>query len=308
MASWEASKSAASPSAPWRARRRSDDRRRPDRHPRHRRREAADACHLTSVRLETGFVEERKPWLDAPAIAHTRIALKTLRIADGKIAGILGAKTAVPPGAAAFDAQRQRLLPTFRGMHIHLDQTFYGGPWQATLPTGHGRADRAAQERELLPLLAPLAQDRAAARLRLMQSQGTTVCRSHCNVDPVSKLGNLENLKASLARSQDTLDARDRPLPAARPSGLRQRRPDARGAPVRLDQPSRRRRPLRLRRRDGEVGRHDGRARRRLQRGRRPHHGPHGAEQAAPGQGGLQPRRCALGPLQARSSPPSPPA
>ncbi len=166
-----------------------------------------DAYHLTNVRLETGFVEERKSWLDAPVVAHTRTVLKTLRIADGRIAEILEAKAAVPPGAAAFDAQGQLMLPTFRDMHIHLDKTFYGGPWQATLPTEHGHADRVAQERELLPQLLPLAQDRTAAMIRLMHSQGTTVCRSHCNVDPVSKLGNLENLKASLARSRDTLDA-----------------------------------------------------------------------------------------------------
>lgn len=137
-----------------------------------------DAYYLTNVRLETGFVEERKPWLDAPVITHTRTELKTLRIADGKIAEILDAKMAVPPDAAAFDAQGQLMLPTFRDMHIHLDKTFYGGPWQATLPTEHGRADRVAQERELLPELLPLAQDRTAAMIRLMQSQGSLLTGS----------------------------------------------------------------------------------------------------------------------------------
>lgn len=167
-----------------------------------------EAYYLTNVRLETGFVEERKPWLDAPVITHTSTELRTLRIADGKIAEILDANAAVPPDAASFDAQGQLMLPTFRDMHIHLDKTFYGGPWQATLPTEHGRADRVAQERELLPKLLPLEQDRTAAMIRLMHSHGTTVCRSHCNVDPVSKLGNLENLKASFERFKDTLDAK----------------------------------------------------------------------------------------------------
>mgnify|MGYP002682430719 CR=1 FL=1 len=106
------------------------------------------------------------------AISHIRISRHqvfwfTLRIADGKIAEILDAKMAVPPDAAAFDAQGQLMLPTFRDMHIHLDKTFYGGPWQATLPTEHGRADRVAQERELLPQLLPLAQDRTAAMPKL---------------------------------------------------------------------------------------------------------------------------------------------
>lgn len=167
-----------------------------------------DSYYLRNVRLETGFVEEKKPWLDKPVITHTETQLKTLRIADGKIAEILDANTTVPPEAAVFDAQGQLMLPTFRDMHIHLDKTFYGGPWEATLPTEHGRADRVAQERELLPLLLPLAQDRTAAMIRLMHSQGTTICRTHCNVDPVSKLGNLENLKASLDRVKDTLEAK----------------------------------------------------------------------------------------------------
>ncbi|OCP36185.1 hypothetical protein BC360_25025 [Ensifer sp. LC163] len=167
-----------------------------------------NAYYLSNVRLETGFVEEKKAWLDAPVVTHTNTELKTLRIADGKIAEILDAKAEVPAGAAAFDAQGQLLLPTFRDMHIHLDKTFYGGPWEATLPTQHGRADRVAQERDLLPKLLPSAEERTAAMIRLMHSHGTTVCRTHCNVDPVSKLGNLEHLKASLDRFKDTLESK----------------------------------------------------------------------------------------------------
>ncbi|MFC5607679.1 amidohydrolase [Variovorax soli] len=166
-----------------------------------------NAYYLANVRLETGFVEEKKAWLDKPVITRTKTELKTLRIANGAVAEILDAKAAVPAGAAAYDAQGQLMLPTFRDMHIHLDKSFYGGPWEATLPTQRGRADRVAQEQELLPKLLPVAEERTAAMVRLMHSQGTTVCRSHCNVDPVSKLGNLEHLKASLARFKDTLES-----------------------------------------------------------------------------------------------------
>jgi cytosine/adenosine deaminase-related metal-dependent hydrolase len=142
----------------WRGRGRSDDR-----------------CRHRHHSLETGFVEESKAWLDAPVITHTSTELKTLRIADGRIAEILDANSAIPPDAASFDAQGQLVLPTFRDIHIHLDKTFYGGPWEATLPTEHGRADRVAQEREILPRLLPLEQDRTAAMVRLMHSHGTTV-------------------------------------------------------------------------------------------------------------------------------------
>lgn len=163
--------------------------------------------YLVNVRLETGFVEERRAWLDMPVITRTKTELKTLRIANGAVAEILDGKVSLPADAAAFDAQGQLMLPTFRDMHIHLDKTFYGGPWEATLPTQHGRADRIAQERELLPRLLPVAEERTAAMIRLMHSQGTTVCRSHCNVDPVSKLGNLEHLKTALDRYKDVLES-----------------------------------------------------------------------------------------------------
>ncbi|HYP71594.1 MAG TPA: hypothetical protein VEP93_11955, partial [Variovorax sp.] len=116
-----------------------------------------NAYYLTNVRLETGFVEEKKPWLDTPVITRTRTELKTLRIANGAVAEILEAKSVAPSDAAVYDAQGQLMLPTFRDMHIHLDKTFYGGPWEATLPTQHGRADRVAQERDLLPKLLPVA-------------------------------------------------------------------------------------------------------------------------------------------------------
>ncbi|SFN33646.1 amidohydrolase [Variovorax sp. OV329] len=166
-----------------------------------------NAYYLSKVRLETGFVEESRAWLDRPVITRTRTELKTLRIADGKVAEIMDAAPAGSSDAPVYDAQGQLMLPTFRDMHIHLDKSFYGGPWEATLPTQHGRADRVAQEKELLPKLLPVAEERTAAMIRLMHSQGTTVCRSHCNVDPVSKLGNLEHLKTSLERSKGTLES-----------------------------------------------------------------------------------------------------
>lgn len=166
-----------------------------------------DTYYLRNVRLETGFVEEKKSWLSQPVITHTSTELKVLRIAGGKIAEILDNGAVLPPEAAVYDAQGQLMLPTFRDMHIHLDKTFYGGPWEAALPTENGIADRIAQERELLPLLLPVAQQHTAAMVRLMHSHGTTVCRSHCNVDPISKLDNLEQLKISLERVKDTLEA-----------------------------------------------------------------------------------------------------
>jgi cytosine/adenosine deaminase-related metal-dependent hydrolase len=164
------------------------------------------AYYLTNVRLETGFEQESFPWLEGPVIVATKTELKTLRIADGKIAEILPDKAKIPAGAAAYDAQGQIMLPTMRDMHIHLDKTYYGGPWKATLPRQHGRSDVIAQEKTLLPQLVPLTQERTAAIVRLMHAKGTTVCRNHCNVDPVQGLKNLENLSKALETFKDTLD------------------------------------------------------------------------------------------------------
>lgn len=161
--------------------------------------------YLTDVRLESAFERDTMPWLDGPVIVGTRTELATLRIAEGRIAEILPAKAPIPPGAAVFDAKGLLMLPTFRDMHIHLDKTYYGGPWKATLPRPHGRSDRIRQEQVLLPELLPVAEERTAAIVRLMHEKGTTVARNHCNVDPIIGLKNLEHLHAALSRLKDGL-------------------------------------------------------------------------------------------------------
>jgi cytosine/adenosine deaminase-related metal-dependent hydrolase len=86
-----------------------------------------------------------------------------------------------------------------RDMHIHLDKTFYGGPWQAPRPRqGKTIMDMIALEQKLLPTLLPTSVERAEALIALLQSNGTTVARSQCNIDPVSGLKSLEHLKIAL--------------------------------------------------------------------------------------------------------------
>ncbi len=34
-----------------------------------------------------------------------------------------------------FDAKNLLMLPTFKEMHIHIDKTYYSGPWKACMPT-----------------------------------------------------------------------------------------------------------------------------------------------------------------------------
>ncbi|MBU4684535.1 amidohydrolase family protein [Cedecea davisae] len=149
--------------------------------------------YLDNVLLENGF-----NYQDGVAVS-TRTALNTLEIKDGKIAA-LHANKSHPDGALhAYDAGGKLLLPAMRDMHIHLDKTFYGGPWQVhNRPEGTTIMDMIAYERKILPELQPYTRERAGKLIDLIQSKGSTVARSHCNIEPVSGLKNLENLMVVL--------------------------------------------------------------------------------------------------------------
>lgn len=98
------------------------------------------------------------------------------------------------------------LLPAFCDMHIHLDKTFYGGPWQAPgSREGKTIMDMITLEQKMLPELQPFTEERADALIALIQSFGSTVARSHCNIEPVSGLKNLEALQKVLSRHQQDL-------------------------------------------------------------------------------------------------------
>lgn len=48
------------------------------------------------------------------------------------------------------------MLPAMRDMHIHLDKTFYGGPWRSlNRPAGTTIQDMIRLEQKLLPELQP---------------------------------------------------------------------------------------------------------------------------------------------------------
>ncbi|MEQ5795162.1 amidohydrolase [Paracoccus sp. NFXS7] len=153
---------------------------------------------LTDVLLETGV--ER----DGDTVVGTRTRTHTLEIRGGCIAAIHDAPTGTLP---RYSAQGMLALPPMRDMHIHLDKTFYGGPWQAPLPRkGKTIMDMIAREEVLLPQLLPTSQERADQLIQLLLSHGTTTARSHCNIDPVSGLKSLEHLNLALAARRDDFD------------------------------------------------------------------------------------------------------
>lgn len=159
-----------------------------------------DASHylLRNVRLEEGFEREGE------MIIGTRTGLWTLEINHGKIVAVQPATTAAASDLTVFDAGGLLLLPATRDMHIHLDKTFYGGPWQAPRPRkGKTIMDMIAREQQLIPQLLPTSVARAEAIIDLLHAKGTTVARSHCNIDPVSGLKSLENLQIALEKHRN---------------------------------------------------------------------------------------------------------
>ncbi|KEY59562.1 amidohydrolase family protein [Serratia sp. DD3] len=151
--------------------------------------------YLDNVLLESGFE------FDGTTPISTRTELKTLEIKQGKIVALLDNHLHANHTLAVYDAGGKLMLPAMRDMHIHLDKTFYGGPWRSlNRPAGTTIKDMIALEQKLLPELQPYTQQRAEKLIDLLQSRGSTIARSHCNVEPTSGLKNLEALQAVLAR------------------------------------------------------------------------------------------------------------
>jgi cytosine/adenosine deaminase-related metal-dependent hydrolase len=158
----------------------------------------ADAHYvLRNVRLEEGFEREGE------MIIATHTALYDLEINSGKIVAISQVKARAASALPAYDAQGMLLLPATRDMHIHLDKTFYGSHWEAPRPRkGKTIMDMIAREQVIIPRLLPHSVEHAEAIIGLLQSKGTTVARSHCNIDPVSGLKSLEHLQIALQKHQ----------------------------------------------------------------------------------------------------------
>ncbi|GAB1530260.1 MULTISPECIES: amidohydrolase family protein [Brevibacillus] len=148
------------------------------------------AYWITNVRLESGYRKEN----DKVVATDTEVA--HLLIEDGRIAQIVSGaapQTELPTK----DASGLLALPSFRDMHIHIDKTYYGGPWKAVTPV-KSILGRLEEESQLMPKLLPTAQERAEKMLELLLSAGSTHIRSHCNIDPYIGLKNLEATMAAL--------------------------------------------------------------------------------------------------------------
>lgn len=152
---------------------------------------------LTNVRLEKAYSYE------GDRISGTETEICHLLIEDGKIKEI---SRSIPESKLPqVDADEHLLLPSLRDMHIHIDKTYFGGPWKACTPITKGIFTRLEEEKELLPKLLPTAQERAEKMIELYLKNGHTHIRTHCNVDPVIGLKNLEATVNALKKYEDVL-------------------------------------------------------------------------------------------------------
>lgn len=158
---------------------------------------AKGSYSLKNVRLETGFEYE-----DGEVIG-TKTDLFSIEIENGKIKSV----KANEPASNAIDAKGYLMLPAFRDMHIHLDKTWYGLPWQALSSKRKTVKDMIAYEQEIIPELLKTSVERAEQLISLQQHYGTHFARTHFNIDPTSGLKSLENLEQALQNKKDSFKA-----------------------------------------------------------------------------------------------------
>lgn len=153
---------------------------------------------LKNVLLETGYVS------DDSGIKATKTELFCVEVNAGKITRIFQNN---PQHARAVDAKGYLMLPAFSDMHVHLDKTLYGLPWQAQSPKKRTVLEMIAYEQEIIPELLKTSTARAEQLIDLLQSYGTTFARTHFNVDTTSGLRSLENLQKALDKRKESFKA-----------------------------------------------------------------------------------------------------
>ncbi|MCT2409743.1 amidohydrolase [Chryseobacterium antibioticum] len=152
---------------------------------------------LKNVRLETGFE------YDDEEVIRTKTDLFSIEIENGKIKAV----KANDPTSDALDAKGFLMLPALKDLHIHLDKTLYGLPWQALSPKRRTVKDMIAYEQEIIPELLKTSVERAEQLISLLQHYGTHFARTHFNIDPTSGLKSLENLEKALEHKKDSFKA-----------------------------------------------------------------------------------------------------
>ncbi|CAB1221622.1 amidohydrolase [Acinetobacter bouvetii] len=133
---------------------------------------------LKNIRLERAFEYD-----DAGNVVATKTTTAHLHIENGKIVNIYFDE--IPEtlkGLSQCDGGQALALPGINDAHIHLDKTYYGGPWRAA-EENKSVAEMIQIEKTLLPEQLPVLEHRAKAILDLIISKGATRTLAHCNID-----------------------------------------------------------------------------------------------------------------------------
>ena len=127
----------------------------------------------------------------------------TIAIAGQRIAAIDRTGHSPVSGGAELDLRGALVLPGLVDGHIHLDKTYLGDGWHSHRPSTSIVAHVAA-ERQERHALAPVEQ-RASALIERAITNGTTILRTHADIDPVSGLSNLDGILAARERYRDAI-------------------------------------------------------------------------------------------------------
>ncbi|MCM3628180.1 hypothetical protein M3194_12475 [Paenibacillus glycanilyticus] len=68
------------------------------------------------------------------AIVGTDTDICHIRVEDGQNAAIIASGNQPSDGLPQLNAAGLLMLPAFKEMHIHIDKTYYSGPWKAVRP------------------------------------------------------------------------------------------------------------------------------------------------------------------------------
>ncbi|MGP4105956.1 amidohydrolase [Virgibacillus sp. L01] len=153
---------------------------------------------IKNALLEYGFQEHEQK------ATSTLTQTKDIMIEDGVITTI-DDNISPSSGLEILDAKGQLVLPSFREMHIHIDKTYFGGPWKACKPITNGILTRIEEETELLPKQLEFAEERADIFIQHLIRNGHTHIRSHCNIDPSIGLKNLSVTVKALEKYKDQI-------------------------------------------------------------------------------------------------------
>ncbi len=125
-------------------------------------------------------------------VIGTASAPTDVLIAEGKIARTGHGLSAA--NAQSIDCTGCLLLPSFIDTHVHLDKTRFGAPERLHHIATASVAERAANERKLRVELKHDPYLYGSNLVRQMAAMGTTHLRSHIDIDPLTKLSDVEAL------------------------------------------------------------------------------------------------------------------